>query len=86
MGGPRPCRPILDAVADLNGNQDICRWSRCHLPESKVKAAPVLLLHVALEAMTTAEYWCPQSSFTEHVVVLEEQETTWPWVPVTVAM
>ena len=60
--------------------------SRFHLPEVKIKAAPGLLLHVVLEAATTAEYWCPQSSFTEQVVVLEEHETTWPWVPVTVAV
>lgn len=56
------------------------------LPESKVKDAPVLLLHVALEAITTAVYWRPHSSFAEHVVVLEEQDTTWPWVPVIVAV
>lgn len=39
---------------------------------------PVLLLHVALKAIKVAVYWCPQSSFAEQVVVLEEQETTWP--------
>lgn len=56
------------------------------VPESNVKDGPVLLLHVTLEAITTAEYWCPQSSFAEQVVVLEEQETTWPWVPDIVAV
>lgn len=55
-------------------------------PESKVKDAPALLLHVALEATTSAEYRRPQSNFTEQVVVLDEQETTWPWVPVAVAV
>lgn len=38
----------------------------------------MLLLHVALEATTTAEYCCPQSSFAEQAVVLEEQEATLP--------
>lgn len=45
------------------------------LPELKVKGEE-LLLHDAVEATTTAEYWCPQSIFTEQVVALVEQETT----------
>lgn len=55
------------------------------LPELKVKGEE-LLLHDAVEATTTAEYWCPQSTFTEQVVELVEQETVWLWVPVKVAL
>lgn len=59
-----------------SATQTSARRSRCDLPEAKVKEASLLLLHVALEATTTAEYCFPQSSFTEQVVVLEEQKTT----------
>ncbi|TNN48239.1 hypothetical protein EYF80_041553 [Liparis tanakae] len=57
-----------------------------HSPESKVMGAPALLLHVALVATTTAEYRRPQSSRSEQVVALDQQEATWPWPPVTVAV
>lgn len=60
--------------------------NRSYLPEAKVILADALLLHVAVEATTTAEYWRPQSTFAEQVVVLAEQETTGPWVPISVAV
>lgn len=45
-----------------------------------------VLLHVAVEATTTAEYWRPHSTFAVQVVVLEEQRTTWPLAAISVAV
>lgn len=60
--------------------------SRCHVPETKVRLSDLLLLHVALEATTKAEYCFAQSTFNEQVVLLVPQETKWPWVPVNVTV
>lgn len=59
---------------------------RFHLPESNVRAAEALLLHVTLEATTTAEYSFAQSTLNEQFVMLVRQETVCPWVPVNVAV